>query len=256
MIPVAHLDWTIAVILSLSFFVYTGTQMISMILQLEKIIGHNYFKYEQNSPGHSHTRTIPRNSRGGRGGRFPQSSRSRRLHATPRLRTAMHCRIHRRNRKVFVNSPDISQGPFINGSNYSQQPRSIYNGRRHRRHFLTSYAQRNPDFQPRFNTSTSTNGDRRHRNCRHPNKQRNETINTHPTMHATAVETIAHMAINGNNNKHFIVGVDNHCSQCVSNDISHFTQVQPCDSTLRGIHGGLTIAGKGTIEWEIQEDQG
>ena len=56
----------------------------------------------------------------------------------------------------------------------------------------------------------------------------------------------------------YMIGIDNHASRCISNDIDHcitaFTPT-PC-SYLRGITGDLKVKGEGTLVWNIDNEQG
>jgi len=54
------------------------------------------------------------------------------------------------------------------------------------------------------------------------------------------------------------IGVDNHCSKCMSNNIDHFiTELSPTPNTMVvGAGGNLKVKGEGTIVWKIQDDDG
>ena len=56
----------------------------------------------------------------------------------------------------------------------------------------------------------------------------------------------------------FTIGIDNHASRCMSNDIKHFiTPLTPTPSTrLRGAGGNLVVKGEGTVRWKIEDDNG
>ena len=56
----------------------------------------------------------------------------------------------------------------------------------------------------------------------------------------------------------YMIGIDNHASRCISNDINHFiTALTPTPrSYLRGITGNLKVKGEGTLVWSIDDDQG
>ena len=55
-----------------------------------------------------------------------------------------------------------------------------------------------------------------------------------------------------------MIGIDNHASRFISNDINHFiTALTPTPrSYLRGITGNLKVKGEGTLVWRIDDDQG
>ena len=56
----------------------------------------------------------------------------------------------------------------------------------------------------------------------------------------------------------FIIGVDSHASRCIDNNIAHFVgPLEPvCHSKVKGIKGWLDIKGKGTVHWQIEDDEG
>ena len=56
----------------------------------------------------------------------------------------------------------------------------------------------------------------------------------------------------------FKIGVDNHASRTISNNINHFiTALTPTANTiLRGAGGTLTVRGTGTIRWQVLDDNG
>ena len=56
----------------------------------------------------------------------------------------------------------------------------------------------------------------------------------------------------------YIIGIDNHVSRCISNDINHFiTALTPTPrSYLKGIPVGLKVQGEGALVWHIDDDQG
>ena len=55
-----------------------------------------------------------------------------------------------------------------------------------------------------------------------------------------------------------MIGIDNHASRCISNDVNHFiTTLTPFPpSYLRGITSNLQVKGEGTLVWSIYDDQG
>ena len=56
----------------------------------------------------------------------------------------------------------------------------------------------------------------------------------------------------------FKIGVDNHASRCMTNDIRHFEHFRPLrtNKTVGGIQGGLAIRGEGTFVFNIEDDEG
>ena len=56
----------------------------------------------------------------------------------------------------------------------------------------------------------------------------------------------------------FEIGVDNHASRCISNNINHFiTEISPTpNAKLRGTGGTIPVLGEGTIKWNIADDNG
>ena len=56
----------------------------------------------------------------------------------------------------------------------------------------------------------------------------------------------------------FVIGIDQHSSAAISNNKDHFISYQPCTVNVVGVDGvprGIA-AGKGTIQWWIEDDQG
>ena len=55
-----------------------------------------------------------------------------------------------------------------------------------------------------------------------------------------------------------VIGVDNHASRCMSNNLSDFiTELKPANNTkVKGAGGNLQVKGIGTLKWRIQDDQG
>ena len=56
----------------------------------------------------------------------------------------------------------------------------------------------------------------------------------------------------------FKIGVDNHASRCMTNDIRHFERFKPLktNAIVGGIQGGLAIRGEGTFVFNIEDDEG
>ena len=54
-----------------------------------------------------------------------------------------------------------------------------------------------------------------------------------------------------------VIGVDNHTSRCMSNNLSDFiTELKPANNTkVKGVGDNLQINGIGTWRWRIQDDQ-
>ena len=55
----------------------------------------------------------------------------------------------------------------------------------------------------------------------------------------------------------FQIGIDNHSSKCISNNLKDFVgPISECSGSLTGISGKLKIIGTGKIRWKIEDDQG
>jgi hypothetical protein len=57
----------------------------------------------------------------------------------------------------------------------------------------------------------------------------------------------------------FIIGVDNHASRSISNNIDHFITAlrSPETAFIQGVGGELlTVKGEGTLVWHIKDDKG
>jgi hypothetical protein len=57
----------------------------------------------------------------------------------------------------------------------------------------------------------------------------------------------------------FIIGIDNHASRSISNNIDHFSTAlrPPKNAFIQGVGGEfLTVKGEGTLFWHIEDDQG
>jgi hypothetical protein len=57
----------------------------------------------------------------------------------------------------------------------------------------------------------------------------------------------------------FIIGIDNHASRSISNNIDHFTTAlrSPKNAFIQGVGGELlTVKGEGTLVWHIEDDEG
>ena len=57
----------------------------------------------------------------------------------------------------------------------------------------------------------------------------------------------------------FKIGVDNHASRCMSNNLAHFVDFRPTHGNgamVGGIQGGLSIRGEGTLVFNVEDDDG
>jgi hypothetical protein len=57
----------------------------------------------------------------------------------------------------------------------------------------------------------------------------------------------------------FIIGIDNHASRSISNNIDHFTTAlrSPKNAFIQGVGGELlTVKGEGTLVWHVEDDEG
>ena len=56
----------------------------------------------------------------------------------------------------------------------------------------------------------------------------------------------------------FVIGIDNHASKTMSNNIKHFiTPLNPTPNTfVKGAGGYIKVKGSGTLRWRIEDDDG
>jgi len=103
------------------------------------------------------------------------------------------------------------------------------------------------------NVSTNIHGKRmkRKREGRNRRKHKSQSRNAH-------IERLdaCFMATTTNSSEYFRLAVDNHCSQCISNDIYHFVSFTPKSGKLQGIKGSLSIEGIGTVKWAMKDVKG
>ena len=58
----------------------------------------------------------------------------------------------------------------------------------------------------------------------------------------------------------FTIGIDNHASRCISNNINHFLNPLSTNARLSRIRGignhMLEVKGEGTVQWPVEDDNG